>query len=91
VREWRPWYGLTRGLRWVGVRQAKRNKAFSRQPWGDLALDGTRTRCVKTPGVDCSSCHPVRTAEGEVLGFRHPGVMVRGVGVGVTVPCDAEL
>jgi len=82
---------VTRRALGAVVRQAKRNKAFSRQPWVGLALDGTRTRCVKTPRVDCSYCHPVRTAEGEVLGFRHHVVMVRGVGVGVTVPCDAEL
>jgi hypothetical protein len=54
-------------------------------------LDGTRTKCVKTPGVDCSYCHPVRTTEGEVLGFRHPGVMVSVVGVSMIVPCDVEL
>jgi hypothetical protein len=46
---------------------------------------------VKTPGVDCSYCHPVRTTEGEVLGFRHPGVMVSVVGVSMIVPCDVEL
>lgn len=82
--------GPTRAALVAVVRQAKRNKALAGSGWIGLALDGTTTTCVTTPGVDCPYCRPLRHQTRGLLGYRHHVTAVSVVGAGVTLPCDAE-
>jgi hypothetical protein len=70
------------------VRRAKRNKAFSASRWIGLAVDGTGAGHGHAEG--CALCHPVRDAQGQVIGSLHHFVMISVVGTGVTLPFDVE-
>ena len=70
------------------VRQAKRNKAFQNCHFLGLALDGTTVgRCSQS---QCSLCRPFRNAKKQIVGYRHPLVMVSVVGTGLCLPIDVE-
>ncbi len=72
------------------AQRAKRNKALAGPPWIGLALDGTVTTAVQKATADCAYCRPLRTAAGELVGYRHQVTVLSVVGAGVTLPCDAE-
>jgi hypothetical protein len=80
--------GPTRTVLAATVRRAKRNKAFSASRWIGVAVDGTGAGHGQAAG--CPLCHPVRDAEGQVLGYLHHFVMISVVGTGVTLPFDVE-
>ncbi len=82
--------GPTRQALGAVARQAKRNKALAGPPWIGLALDGTRTTCVRQPSADCAYCRPLHDAAGALLGYRHEVVVLSVAGAGVTLPADAE-
>ena len=70
------------------LRRAKRGKAFDDSRFIGLALDGTTAgRCRKR---GCELCRPMRTASGEIVGYRHHLVMISVVGTGLSLPFDVE-
>jgi hypothetical protein len=70
------------------LRQAKRKKAFQGSRRLGLIVDGTGAgRCHVQP---CSLCHPVGTAELEVVTYLHHLSMISLVGGGLTLPFDVE-
>jgi len=72
----------------AALHQAKRNKDFENSRFIGLAVDGTGAgRTYKEP---CSLCDPVKDPQGEVHGSLHHFVMIRVVGVGLTLPVDVE-
>lgn len=80
--------GPTRTALSATVRRAKRNKAFSASGWIGVAIDGTGAGHCQAAG--CGLCHPVRNAQGEVIGYLHHFVLISVVGAGLTLPFDVE-
>lgn len=65
------------------LRQAKRNKAFETSGGIGLAVEGTTVgRCASS---SCSLCRPHRNADQEIVGYRHPMVLITVVGTGGVV------
>jgi hypothetical protein len=73
----------------IGVlRWAKRGKAFDRSFRIGLAIDGVTSghslrRC-------CPMCRPVVNDAGRIIGYHHSAAVISVVGVGITLPFDAE-
>lgn len=80
--------GPTRRALAATVQRAKRNKAFARQAFIGLAIDGTGAG--RSVDRRCALCHPVRNGQGEVTGHRHHLVLASVVGTGVPLPIDVE-
>ncbi len=80
--------GPTRAALAATVRRAKRNKAFDGSRWIGLALDGTGAGHCRE--AHCPLCHPIRDAQGHVLGHLHHLCLVSVVGTGLVLPVDLE-
>lgn len=80
--------GPTRTALAATVRRAKRNKAFSASRWIGVAVDGTGAGHGQAEG--CTLCHPVRDAQGQVIGSLHHFAMISVVGTGLVLPFDVE-
>jgi hypothetical protein len=80
--------GPTRAALAATVRRAKRNKAFSASRWIGVAVDGTGAGHGQAEG--CTLCHPVRDAQGQVIGSLHHFAMISVVGTGLALPFDIE-
>ena len=70
------------------LRWAKRGKAFDRSYRIGLAIDGVTSghsvrRC-------CPMCRPVVNDAGRIIGYHHSAAVISVVGVGITLPFDAE-
>lgn len=70
------------------VRRAKRGKALGPGGLIGVAIDGTGAGRCQGPG--CALCHPVRNAEGRIVGYLHHFEVISVVGVGLTLPFDVE-
>lgn len=70
------------------VRRAKRNKAFDRNRFIGLALDGTGAG--RSERGCCALCHPIRDADGHVSSHLHHLSLLSVVGTGLTLPLDVE-
>lgn len=72
------------------AKRAKRNKAFSGHVRIGLAVDGTGAGRCRAKSKVCEFCRPYHDADGKVIGHKHELAMVAVVGVGMTLPLDAE-
>lgn len=70
------------------LKSAKRNKAFQKNVWIGLALDGTGAGHTQKPG--CDLCHSFKNAAGEVSRHGHKLALISVVGCGLTLPFDVE-
>ena len=80
--------GPTRTALAATVRRAKRNKAFGKSGWIGLAIDGTGAGHCHAEG--CALCHPLRDAQGQVVGALHHFELISVVGAGLALPFDVE-
>lgn len=80
--------GATRAALARTVVLAKRNKAFDNVRFIGLAIDGTTAGRCRNHG--CSLCRPFRNANKEIIGYRHHFAAISVVGVGLSLPFDAE-
>jgi len=70
------------------VRLAKRNKAFDNCRFIGLAIDGTSAG--RSGQQVCALCRPFHNSKKEVVGYRHSLATICVVGVGLSLPLDAE-
>jgi len=80
--------GPTRQALAATARRAKRNKAFDDRRWIGLGVDGTGVGHGQAPR--CGLCHPLRDAQGQVIGALHRLCLLSVVGTAVMLPVDVE-
>jgi hypothetical protein len=68
--------------------RAKRNKAFHNSAFLGLAIDGTTAGRSSSQG--CALCRPQRNAKKEGIGYSHQLATISVVGIGLSLPFDAE-
>jgi Transposase DDE domain len=71
------------------LRRAKRNKAFAKNAFIGLAVDGS-TGCRRQQEKESCLCRSWKNEKKQIVGYRHHLVLLSVVGTGLSLPVDVE-